>query len=206
MSEISTATVRALYERLEGAASEFRARLGRPLTYAEKILLLHLHDSESRDLGRGRGSASFDLDRVAIQDVTAQMVMLQFMLTGRERSAVPATIHCDHLIRAQRGSADDLARATGEHGEIYRFLEDCAARFGLGFWKPGAGIIHQVILEQYAYPGGMMIGADSHTPNAGGLGMIAIGAGGADIVEVMAGLPWGLRMPTLIGVRFSARR
>jgi aconitate hydratase len=203
MSEISIATVRALYQGLSDTGTGFRKRLGRPLTYAEKVLFLHLHDPEGGDLTRGRGSALFDLDRVAMQDVTAQMVMLQFMLTGKQRSAVPATIHCDHLIRAQSGSAGDLARANGEHGEIYRLLEDCAARYGLGFWKPGAGIIHQVVLEQYAFPAGMMIGADSHTPNAGGLGMIAIGAGGADTVEVMAGLPWGLRMPTLIGVKLT---
>jgi aconitate hydratase len=201
MSETSVDSVRTLYQRLTDTNDRFRQRLGRPLTYVEKVLFLHLHDSEGCDLTRGQGSAHFDVDRVAMQDVTAQMVMLQFMLTGRQRSAVPATIHCDHLIRAQNGSAGDLARAHGEHDEIYRLLEDCAARYGLGFWKPGAGIIHQVILEQYAFPAGMMIGADSHTPNAGGLGMIAIGAGGADIVEVMAGLPWGLRMPTLIGVK-----
>ncbi len=203
MNETSPATVRALYQRLEDTGTRFRQRLGRPLTYAEKVLFLHLHDPEAVNLRRGQDSALFDLDRVAMQDVTAQMAMLQFTLTGKQRSAVPATIHCDHLIRAQSGSAGDLARANRENGEIYRLLEDCAARYGLGFWKPGAGIIHQVILEQYAFPGGMMIGADSHTPNAGGLGMIAIGAGGADIVEVMAGLPWGLRMPTLIGVKLT---
>ncbi|MBW2313517.1 MAG: aconitate hydratase [Deltaproteobacteria bacterium] len=203
MSQTSLDTVRALYERLESTEGRFRKRLGRPLTYAEKILFLHLHDSETCDLERGQSSALFDLDRVAMQDVTAQMVMLQFMLTGRPRTAVPATIHCDHLIRARSGFADDLARAKDEHGEIYRLLEACAARYGLGFWKPGAGIIHQVVLEQYAFPGGMMIGADSHTPNAGGLGMIAIGAGGADLVEVMAGLPWGLRVPKLIGVKLT---
>jgi aconitate hydratase len=203
MSEISTDTVRTLYERLADTGTRFRKSLGRPLTYAEKVLFLHLHDREGGDLTRGKGSALFDLDRVAMQDVTAQMVMLQFMLTGRQHSAVPATLHCDHLIRAQSGSAGDLARARDQHGEIYRLLRDCAAHYGLGFWEPGAGIIHQVILEQYAFPAGMMIGADSHTPNAGGLGMIAIGAGGADIVEVMAGLPWGLRMPTLIGVKLT---
>lgn len=203
MIEISTDTVRALYERLADTGTRFRKSLGRPLTYAEKVFFLHLHDPEVGDLTRGQGSALFDLDRVAMQDVTAQMVMLQFMLTGKQHSAVPATIHCDHLIRAQSGSAGDLARAHDRHAEIYRLLRDCAARYGMGFWKPGSGIIHQVILEQYAFPAGMMIGADSHTPNAGGLGMIAIGAGGADIVEVMAGLPWGLRMPTLIGVKLT---
>jgi aconitate hydratase len=201
--ETSIASIRALYEGLADTGSRFRKRLGRPLTYTEKVLLRHLHDSDAGDLSRGQGSALFDVDRVALQDVTAQMVLLQFMLTGRQRSAVPVTIHCDHLIRAQNGSAADLARAHREHAEIYRLLEDCAARYGLGFWKPGAGIIHQVILEHYAFPAGMMIGADSHTPNAGGLGMIAIGVGGADAVEVMAGLPWGLRMPTLIGVQLT---
>jgi aconitate hydratase len=203
MSQTSITAVRTLYQRLADTGSRFRKRLGRPLTYAEKVLFLHLHDSEGADLTRGERTALFDVDRVALQDVTAQMAMLQFMLTGKQRSAVPATIHCDHLIRAESGSAGDLARAHGEHAEIYRLLESCAARYGLGFWKPGAGIIHQVILENYAFPAGMMIGADSHTPNAGGLGMIAIGAGGADTVEVMAGLPWGLRMPNLIGVKLT---
>lgn len=206
--QTSPATVRALYQRLAASGARFRKRLGRPLSYAEKVLFLHLHDAESRDpasrgLVRGRDRALFAVDRVAMQDVTAQMVLLQFLLTGKTHSSVPATIHCDHLIRARSGAAADLARATREHGEIYRFLEQCAARFGLGFWKPGAGIIHQVVLEQYAFPGGLMLGADSHTPNAGGLGMLAIGTGGADIVEVMAGQPWGLRLPTLIGVHLT---
>ncbi len=145
----------------------------------------------------------FDVDRVAMQDATAQMAMLQFMQTGRKQTAVPTTIHCDHLIRAQVGASDDLERANNEHGEVYRFLGDCARKYGLGFWKPGAGIIHQVVLEQYAFPGGMMIGTDSHTPNAGGLGMVAIGVGGADAAEVMAAMPWGVRMPKLIGVRLT---
>ena len=203
MIQTSSTAVRGLYDRLGDTGTRFRARLGRPLTYAEKILFLHLDDPQSRDLEPGRTRVLFRLDRVAMQDVTAQMIMLQFMGTGRNRSAVPATIHCDHLIRAEAGALPDLAGAEDEHGEVYRFLADCASRFGIGLWKPGSGIIHQVVLEQYAFPGGMMIGADSHTPNAGGLGMIAIGAGGADLVEVMAGMPWGVQIPRLIGVKLS---
>ncbi|MHC4549314.1 MAG: aconitate hydratase [Planctomycetota bacterium] len=205
MVEIPVADIRALYERLEAASRSFRTRLDRPLTYAEKILFAHLADPDGQELERGESWGLFGLDRVAMQDATAQMALLQFMQTGRDRVAVPTTIHCDHLIRAQTGAAEDLVRAEGEHGEVYRFLADCARKYGLGFWKPGAGIIHQVVLENYAFPGGMMIGTDSHTPNAGGLGMIAIGVGGADAAEAMAGVPWGVRMPKLIGVRLTGR-
>jgi len=203
MADLALSSIRALYERLEPSNRAMRERLGRPLTYAEKILFLHLDDPRGQALERGKSWGLFRVDRVAMQDATAQMAMLQFMQTGRARAAVPATIHCDHLIRAQTGAAADLERAEGEHGEVYRFLADCARKYGIGFWKPGAGIIHQVVLENYAFPGGMMIGTDSHTPNAGGLGMIAIGVGGADAAEVMAGAPWGVRMPTLIGVRLT---
>ncbi|MHC4956806.1 MAG: aconitate hydratase [Planctomycetota bacterium] len=203
MVEIPVSFVRSLYERIQSTSETFRAQLGRSLTYAEKVLFAHLHDPEGQDLARGKAWATFNVDRVAMQDATAQMAMLQFMQTGRKCAAVPSTIHCDHLIRAQTGAADDLGRANTEHGEVYNFLADCAAKYGIGFWKPGAGIIHQVVLEQYAFPGGMMIGTDSHTPNAGGLGMIAIGVGGADAAEVMAGMPWGVRMPELIGVKLT---
>jgi len=203
MVEIPVSSIRALYERMHESNAKFRERLGRPLTYAEKVLFAHLDDPVGQELERGKSWGLFRIDRVAMQDATAQMALLQFMQTGRKRTAVPATVHCDHLIRAQTGAAEDLTRAEGEHGEVYRFLADCARKYGLGFWKPGAGIIHQVVLEQYAFPGGMMIGTDSHTPNAGGLGMIAIGVGGADAAEAMAGMPWGVRMPELIGVHLK---
>ncbi|MCZ6572312.1 MAG: aconitate hydratase, partial [Planctomycetota bacterium] len=191
--------IRRRYEALPGILDKFRARLGRPLTYAEKVLFSHLHDPD-QELERGSSYALFDVDRVAMQDATAQMALLQFMQTGRKATAVPTTVHCDHLIRAQAGAAEDLERAENEHGEVYRFLADASRKYGIGFWKPGAGIIHQVVLENYAAPGLMMIGTDSHTPNAGGLAMVAIGVGGADAAEVMAGSPWGVRLPKLIGV------
>ncbi len=191
--------IRRRYEALPGILDKFRTRLGRPLTYAEKVLFSHLHDPD-QELERGSSYALFDVDRVAMQDATAQMALLQFMQTGRKAAAVPTTVHCDHLIRAQAGAAEDLERAESEHGEVYRFLADASRKYGIGFWKPGAGIIHQVVLENYAAPGLMMIGTDSHTPNAGGLGMVAIGVGGADAAEVMAGSPWGVRLPKLIGV------
>ena len=193
------AAIRRRYEAMPALLDKFRTRLGRPLTYAEKILFSHLHDPD-QELERGVSYGLFDLDRVAMQDATAQMALLQFMQTGRKTVAVPTTVHCDHLIRAQTGAAEDLERAESEHGEVYRFLADASRKYGIGFWKPGAGIIHQVVLENYAAPGLMMIGTDSHTPNAGGLGMVAIGVGGADAAEVMAGAPWGVRMPKLIGV------
>ncbi|HEX5136464.1 MAG TPA: aconitate hydratase [Planctomycetota bacterium] len=204
MVEIPVADIRKLYERLAPTNERFRKRLGRPLTYAEKILFLHLADAE-QTLERGRSWTLFRVDRVAMQDATAQMALLQFMQTGRARVAVPSTIHCDHLIRAETGAVSDLERAETEHGEVYRFLADCARKYGIGFWKPGAGIIHQVVLENYAFPGGMMIGTDSHTPNGGGLGMIAVGVGGADAAEVMGGAPWGVQFPKLIGVHLSGK-
>jgi len=202
MVEIPVATVRSLYERIDPTNATFRERLGRPLTYAEKILFLHLEDLE-QEIERGKSWTLFKVDRVAMQDATAQMALLQFMQTGRKEVAVPSTVHCDHLIRAQSGAAPDLERAESEHGEVYRFLADCSRKYGIGFWKPGAGIIHQVVLENYAFPGGMMIGTDSHTPNAGGLGMVAIGVGGADAAEAMAGMAWGVRFPRLIGVHLT---
>ena len=204
MVEIPVQNVRKLYERIEKRAAEFRKRLGRPLTWTEKILFAHLNDA-SQEVERGSTWTLFDVDRVAMQDATAQMALLQFMQTGRKRVAVPSTVHCDHLIRAQTGAADDLERAKTEHGEVYRFLQDCSRKYGIGFWKPGAGIIHQVVLENYAFPGGMMIGTDSHTPNAGGLAMVAIGVGGADAAEAMAGMAWGVRFPKLIGVHLKGK-
>tara|TARA_B100000212_G_scaffold161695_1_gene121539 strand:- start:1608 stop:3869 length:2262 start_codon:yes stop_codon:yes gene_type:complete len=180
--------------------------LGRPLTYTEKILFGHL-DSESSIITAKRGSSynDFNPDRVAMQDATAQMALLQFMMAGKERVSVPSTVHCDHLIQAKVGSDIDLARAIDSNSEVYNFLESVSKKYGIGFWKPGAGIIHQVVLENYAFPGGMMIGTDSHTVNAGGLGMVAIGVGGADAVDVMVGMPWELKFPKLIGVKLIGK-
>jgi aconitate hydratase len=197
--------VRRLYESLRDRHAVLRRRLGRPITLAEKVLLGHLDDVERQELERGVSYGAFRPDRVAMQDATAQMALLQFMSAGRQRVAVPSTVHCDHLIRAQTGAGEDLERAIGENREVYEFLRTVSAKYGIGFWKPGAGIIHQVVLENYAFPGGMMIGTDSHTPNAGGLGMIAIGVGGADAVDVMVGLPWTVRLPKLIGVRLTGK-
>ncbi len=173
------------------------------MTLAEKVLFDHLADPEGAELERGRSYVELHPDRVAMQDATAQMALLQFMTAGLERTAVPTTVHCDHLIRARLGAERDLAAAEDANQEVYEFLRTVSAKYGIGFWKPGSGIIHQVVLEQYAFPGGMMIGTDSHTPNAGGLGMVAIGVGGADAVDVMVGEPFGLRWPGLIGVRLS---
>src|SRR5205814_4786867 len=166
-----------------------------PVTLAEKILFNHLADPEGQPLDRGRSYAEFRPDRVAMQDATAQMALLQFMTAGLPRVAVPTTVHCDHLIQAKVGAAEDLAVAEDVNQEVYDFLRTVSARYGIGFWKPGSGIIHQVVLEQYAFPGGMMIGTDSHTPNAGGLGMVAVGVGGADAVDVMTGGTFGVRWP-----------
>ena len=180
--------------------------LGRPLTYTEKILFGHL-DSESSISTAKRGSSynDFNPDRVAMQDATAQMALLQFMMAGKDKVSVPSTVHCDHLIQAKVGSDIDLARAIDSNSEVYNFLESVSKKYGIGFWKPGAGIIHQVVLENYAFPGGMMIGTDSHTVNAGGLGMVAIGVGGADAVDVMVGMPWELKFPKLIGVKLTGK-
>ena len=189
-----------------------RKKLHRPLTLAEKILYAHLcggADTDAQEPGcglkRGESYAFFAPDRVAMQDATAQMAVLQFMNAGRDRVAVPTTVHCDHLICACDGVEKDLPVALDANAEVYGFLQSAAARYGIGFWKPGAGIIHQVVLENYAFPGGMMIGTDSHTPNAGGLGMLAIGVGGADAVDVMSGMEWELRMPRIIGVHLSGK-
>ncbi|MEN8148288.1 MAG: aconitate hydratase [Planctomycetota bacterium] len=197
--------VRSVYKRMEKAVPIGRKRLGRPLTLAEKILFAHLDDPETQETERGESYALFRPDRVAMQDATAQMAMLQFMLTGLDTVAVPSTIHCDHLIRAYTGAERDMREAMDTNSEVYRFLQVAAARYGCGFWKPGAGIIHQVIFENYAFPGAMMVGTDSHTPNAGGMCMVAIGVGGADAVDVMAGEAWGLTWPKLIGVKLTGK-
>jgi aconitate hydratase len=198
-----TELVETVYTRTAEAVAVGRERLGRPLTLAEKILFGHMADARGQDLERGRAYGDFHPDRVAMQDATAQMALLQFMTAGLPQVAVPSTVHCDHLIQAETGAVHDLAVANESNREVYEFLRTVSAKYGLGFWKPGSGIIHQVVLEHYAFPGGMMIGTDSHTPNAGGLGMVAIGVGGADAVDVMAGMPFGLRMPLHIGVRLT---
>ena len=197
--------VRSVYEKMAARVAIGRKRLGRPLTLAEKILFAHLDQPETQEVERGASYALFRPDRVAMQDATAQMALLQFMLVGRKTVAVPSTVHCDHLIRARTGAEADMRDALDENAEVYRFLQQTSAKYGIGFWKPGAGIIHQVIIENYAFPGAMMVGTDSHTPNAGGLGMIAIGVGGADAVDVMAGEAWGLTWPKLIGVRLTGK-
>ena len=191
------------YARSAAAIAVGRERLGRPLSLAEKILFGHMPDPAAQGLSRGADYAALQPDRVALQDATAQMALLQFELAGLRRVQAPTTVHCDHLIQARVGAGPDLLAAVDENKEVYDFLESASARYGAGFWKPGSGIIHQVILENYAFPGGLMIGTDSHTPNAGGLGMLAIGVGGADAVDVMAGLDWGVTLPKLIGVRLT---
>ena len=199
----SPALVESVYATYEQRLPIVRERLGRPLTLAEKILFAHLKDPAGQDLERGRAYGEFHPDRVAMQDATAQMALLQFMTAGLPQVAVPSTVHCDHLIQAETGAEHDLSVANESNREVYEFLSTVSQKYGLGFWKPGSGIIHQVVLEHYAFPGGMMIGTDSHTPNAGGIGMVAIGVGGADAVDVMAGMPFGLRMPKHIGVRLT---
>ena len=191
------------YQKMEQKLEIVRSRLNRPLTLAEKIMLGHLDDPADSELNPGQSYIMLNPDRVAHQDVTGQMAILQFMQSGRSRVAVPTTVHCDHLIQARVGASSDLQDALNESNEVYQFLESTSRKFGMGFWKPGSGIIHQVVLENYAFPGGLIIGTDSHTPNAGGLGMLAIGVGGADAADVMAGLAWEVRYPTLIGVRLT---
>ena len=193
-----------LYSGLAEHVQQARKRLGHPLTLTEKILLTHLEAGSDAALPRrGVTYANLNPDRVALQDATAQMALLQFMRSGRSTTAVPTTVHCDHLIRAQVNARTDLTKALSENDEVFAFLESASRKYGIGFWKPGSGIIHQVVLEQYAFPGGLMIGTDSHTPNAGGLGMLAIGVGGADAVDVMAGMPWELMWPGVIGVHLT---
>lgn len=196
--------LRSFYSNFPKRVDAVREQVGRPLTLAEKILYAHLYEeSDICPFRRGEDYVNFRPDRVAMQDATAQMALLQFMNAGKSKSAVPATVHCDHLIQANMGAKTDIATATQSNSEVYDFLKSVSDKYGIGFWKPGAGIIHQVVLENYAFPGGMMIGTDSHTPNAGGLGMIAIGVGGADAVDVMTGMEWELKMPKLIGVKLT---
>jgi aconitate hydratase len=199
------AVVQKQYQQFETKVAEARKRFGRPLTLAEKILFSHIASWPTELPVRGKSTLFFYPDRVAMQDATAQMALLQFMVTGWETVAVPSSVHCDHLIQARVGAEKDLLKAFDENKEVYDFLASASAKYGIGFWKAGAGIIHQVVLEQYAFPGGMMIGTDSHTPNAGGLGMIAIGVGGADAVDVMAGQSWGLLNPKLVGVHLKGK-
>ncbi|MGH9050299.1 MAG: aconitate hydratase [Acidimicrobiia bacterium] len=197
--------VEAAYERMPARIEIARRRLGRPLTFAEKVLISHADDPETIGLDRGVDYADYRPDRVAMQDATAQMALLQFVTAGLPRVAVPTTVHCDHLIQAHLGADIDLKNAVDANSEVYEFLRTVSEKYGIGFWKPGSGIIHQVVLEQYAFPGGMMIGTDSHTPNAGGLAMVAIGVGGADAVDVMAGWPFNTRVPRVIGVHLTGQ-
>jgi len=198
--------IKGYYETLAVTIEEAKKALGRPLTLSEKILYSHLHeDSPMQNYVRGKDYVFFAPDRVAMQDATAQMALLQFMMAGKDKVAVPSTVHCDHLIQAKVGADKDLAVSKDVNSEVFDFLADVSNKYGIGFWKPGAGIIHQIVLENYAFPGGMMIGTDSHTVNAGGLGMVAIGIGGADAVDVMAGMSWELKMPKLIGVKLTGK-
>jgi aconitate hydratase len=198
--------IKKLYSEMPAKVDAARKALGRPLTLAEKILYSHLWKGvENKDFQRGKAYVDFAPDRVAMQDATAQMALLQFDTTGRKKVAVPSTVHCDHLIVAKNEGKSDLTKAVADNEEVYNFLASISNKYGIGFWKPGAGIIHQVVLENYAFPGGMMIGTDSHTVNAGGLGMVAIGVGGADACDVMAGLSWELLMPKLIGVKLTGK-
>lgn len=198
--------IRRRYAGMAEAVGRIRQASGSALTLAEKILLTHLYDEGQQPVfRRGEDYVNFAPDRVAMQDATAQMALLQFMNAGRSRVAVPSTVHCDHLIQADRGSDADLTVARDVNQEVYDFLASVSNKYGIGFWRPGAGIIHQVVLENYAFPGGMMIGTDSHTPNAGGLGMVAVGVGGADAADVMSGMPWELKMPRVIGVKLTGK-
>jgi aconitate hydratase len=198
--------IKAVYAKMDERIAAARKVVNKPLTLTEKILYSHLTEGNaSKAYDRGKSYVDFGPDRVAMQDATAQMALLQFMQAGRPKVAVPSTVHCDHLITARKGAAEDLDFANKESKEVYDFLGSVSNKYGIGFWKPGAGIIHQVVLENYAFPGGMMIGTDSHTVNAGGLGMVAIGVGGADACDVMAGLPWELKFPKLIGVKLTGK-
>jgi aconitate hydratase len=198
--------IKEVYARMPERVDKARELVGRPLTLSEKILYSHLWNGNPQQVfSRGKDYVDFAPDRVACQDATAQMALLQFMHAGKPKVAVPTTVHCDHLIQAKVGAEADLKRANETSNEVFQFLESVSDKYGIGFWKPGAGIIHQVVLENYAFPGGMMIGTDSHTVNAGGLGMVAIGVGGADAVDVMAGMPWELKFPKLIGVKLNGK-
>ncbi|HEY5649266.1 MAG TPA: aconitase family protein, partial [Nitrospiria bacterium] len=202
---MSTEGIKKQYAAMPARLAEARKKFGRPLTFAEKILVTHADNFDSQVWDRGKAQLALRPDRVAMQDATAQMALLQFIQANKKRVAVPSSVHCDHLVRAQSGAKEDIVRAIEENKEVYDFLRSAASKFGIGFWKPGAGIIHQVVLENYAYPGALLIGTDSHTPNGGGLGMLAIGVGGADAGEVMAGLPWSVLHPKLVGVRLTGK-
>jgi len=196
--------IKKVYSQMSERVEKARETVGKPLTLSEKILYSHLWENKpNQKFTRGKDYVDFAPDRIACQDATAQMALLQFMQAGKDNVAVPTTVHCDHLIQAKQGAAKDLQKANETSNEVFDFLESVSSKYGIGFWKPGAGIIHQVVLENYAFPGGMMIGTDSHTVNAGGLGMVAIGVGGADAVDVMAGMPWELKFPKLIGVKLT---
>ena len=198
--------INAFYKELPSRISEIRKNLNRPLTLSEKILYCHLFEkNQNRNLKRGVDYVDFAPDRVSMQDATAQMALLQFMMAGKNNTVVPASVHCDHLIMAKSGAVEDMKSAIYTNKEVYDFLSSVCNKYDIGFWKPGAGIIHQIVLENYAFPGGMMIGTDSHTPNAGGLGMIAIGVGGADAVDVMTGMGWELKLPRIIGIKLNGR-
>src|SRR5210317_827078 len=198
--------IRKVYNRYPERVAAAREAVGKPLTLAEKILYTHLWEGNATEaFGRGASYVDFAPDRVAMQDATAQMALLQFMQAGKDKVAVPSTAHADHLIQARIGADKDLQEGINKNNEVFNFLSSVCNKYGIGFWKPGAGIIHQVVLENYAFPGGMMIGTDSHTVNAGGLGMVAIGVGGADAVDVMAGMAWELKFPKLIGVKLTGR-
>ncbi|OLE38909.1 MAG: aconitate hydratase [Candidatus Rokubacteria bacterium 13_1_20CM_2_70_7] len=202
---MSAEQIRSLYAAMPDRLARARRKFGRPLTLTDKILVAHCWDFDAQQWERGKAVLRLRVDRVSLQDATGQMALLQFMQSGRKRVAVPTTVHCDHLIRAESGAAEDFARAISENQEVYEFLRSASRKFGIGFWRPGSGIIHQVVLENYAFPGGLMIGADSHTPNGGGLGMLAIGVGGADAAEAMAGLPWEVLHPKLVGVHLTGK-
>ena len=201
--ELDRNNIERIYSQMERNLSIVRNRLKRALTLAEKNLFSHLDNPKSQRFKPGEGILSLRPDRIAMQDATAQMALLQFAQSHIKRVSVPTTVHCDHLIRAYVGAQKDMQTAIKENKEVYDFLRSASNKYGIGFWQPGAGIIHQVVLENYAFPGGLMIGTDSHTPNAGGLGMIAVGVGGADAVDVMAGIPWEVKHPTLIGVKLT---
>ncbi len=198
--------IKEVYAKYPERIAAARAAVGKPLTLAEKILYAHLWEGNAKTpYQRGGSYVDFAPDRIACQDATAQMALLQFMQAGKTQVAVPTTVHCDHLIQAKIGADKDLQNAMNQSSEVFNFLDSVSNKYGIGFWKPGAGIIHQVVLENYAFPGGMMIGTDSHTVNAGGLGMVAIGVGGADAVDVMAGMAWELKFPKLIGIKLTGK-
>lgn len=198
--------IKAFYRDLSGTVKKIRKELNHPLTFSEKILYSHLNRTDKvNSFSRGIDYAEFVPDRIAMQDATAQMALLQFIMTDKGQTAIPTSVHCDHLIMAKSGAEEDIRSALAKNKEVYEFLSSVCNKYNIGFWRPGSGIIHQIVLENYAFPGGMMIGTDSHTPNAGGLGMIAVGVGGADAADVMAGLGWELKFPRLIGIKLIGK-